>query len=258
MRFLDKLESRFGWLALPGLVTTVAILQVVTFFLFMMMQPEGRARYLEFLVLDAGLVLKGQIWRLITYIFVPTVGNVLWVIIGAMFQSWLGRGLEQAWGAFRLTLYFVGGMLAMAVGSMIFGYTATGLFLFQSLLMAFAVIYPNEEILLFFILPVKIKWIAWLNVAMTVLFVMGDPSSFWMVLFSYLNFFVTFGPGFIKERAHMAKVGNRRAQFQEASKSGAAFFHQCVVCGKTDVDDPTLEFRVNDSGDEVCSICRKR
>jgi hypothetical protein len=141
---------------------------------------------------------------------------------------------------------------------MIFGYTATGLFLFQSLLMAFAVIYPNEEILLFFILPVKIKWIAWLNVAMTVLFVMGDPSSFWMVLFSYLNFFVTFGPGFIKERAHMAKVGNRRAQFQEASKSGAAFFHQCVVCGKTDVDDPTLEFRVNDSGDEVCSICRKR
>jgi hypothetical protein len=175
-----------------------------------------------------------------------------------MFLMWLGRGLEAAWGPFRLTLYFVGGMLAVAMGSMIFGYTATGLFLFQSLLLAFAVIYPNEEILMFFIIPVKIKWIAWLDVALTVLLVMGSPSAFWPVLFAHLNFVITFGPGFIKDRQHMAKVGQKRAAFESASNSGAAFFHQCTVCQKTEIDDPKLDFRVNAEGDEICAVCRAK
>lgn len=258
MRFLDRLESRFGRFAIPGLVTFVAILQVVTFFLFVMLSPEGRAAYLDFLVLDAGRVLQGQVWRLITYIFVPGTMNVLFVLIGAMFLNWLGRGLEQAWGPFRLTLYFVSGMLAMAIGAMVFGYVASGLFLFSSLLLAFAMIYPNEEILMFFVVPVKIKWMAWLNVALTVLLVMGTPSAFWMVLCAHLNFLVVFGPTFFKERVRLAKVMDRRAQFEDAGRSGAAFFHQCIVCKKTEVDDPTLDFRVTDAGDEICSVCRKR
>ena len=258
MRFLDKLESRFGRFAIPGLVQFIAGLQLLTFIIFTLLQPEGKAAYLDFLILDTASVLHGQVWRLFTYIFIPGTDHFLWAIIGTMFLMWLGRGLEAAWGPFRLTLYFVGGMLAVAMGSMIFGYTATGLFLFQSLLLAFAVIYPNEEILMFFIIPVKIKWIAWLDVALTVLLVMGAPSAFWPVLFAHLNFVITFGPGFIKDRQHMAKVGQKRAAFESASNSGAAFFHQCTVCQKTEIDDPKLDFRVNAEGDEICAVCRAK
>ena len=257
MRFLDQLEARFGRLAIPGMVSFVAGLQVLTFFIFVMMSQEARAQYQDFLVLDAERVLQGQVWRLLTYIFVPGSENVLFMILGALFLSWLGRGLEQAWGPFRATLYFVGGMLALALGSLIFGYSATGMFLFQSLLLAFAVLYPNEEILLFLILPVKIKWIAWLDVVLTVLFLLGSPSAFWLVFCAHLNFLITFGPGFFQDRLRHVQVAERRARFQESGASAAAFFHQCAVCGKTEVDDPALDFRVNDAGDEVCSACRK-
>lgn len=258
MRFLDQLESRFGRFAIPGLVQTIALLQLLVFFLFILMPAEAGARYQDFLVLDSARVLQGQVWRLITYIFVPGTANILFAIIGAMFLRWLGQGLEQAWGAFRLTLYFVGGMLAVSLGSLVFGYAATGTFLFQSLLLAFAAIYPNEEILLYFILPLKMKWIAWLDVAVVTLLVLNSPSAFWPVLFAHLNFLVTFGPGFVQGRLQRAKVVERRSAFEQASKSAAAFFHQCTVCQKTEVDDAKLEFRVNAEGDEVCSDCRAK
>ncbi|MCA1964536.1 MAG: hypothetical protein LDL31_11375 [Prosthecobacter sp.] len=256
MRFLDKLESRFGRFAIPGLVQIVAMLQLGVFFIFVMMPPEARPAYFDFLALDVDGLMRGEIWRLVTFIFIPGTMHTLLAVISAMFLRWLGRGLEEAWGPFRSTLYFVGGMASVAVGALLFGYTATGLLLFQSLLLAFAVIYPNEEILLFFILPVRIRWIAWLNVVLTVLAVLGAPDVFWPVLFSHLNFLVTFGPGFLQQRQHLARVAERRAKFS-AAKDGPAFFHQCSTCGKTEVDDPSLDFRVNDAGDEVCSACRQ-
>lgn len=257
MRFLDKLEARFGRFAIPGLVQLTALLQLGVFFIFMMMPTEGREAYFDFLTLDADLLLRGQVWRLVTFIFIPGTMSLLWAVVGAMFLRWLGRGLEEAWGPFRSTLYFVGGVVAVAAGALLFGYTATGIFLFQSLLLAFAVIYPNEEILLFFILPVRIRWIAWLNVVLTVLTVLGEPSFFWPVLCSHLNFLGAFGPGFLQQRRHQARVAERRAQFAGEAE-GAAYFHQCSVCGKTEVDDPALDFRVNDAGDEICSACRQR
>lgn len=258
MPSLDKLESRFGRFAIPGLVQFIAGLQLLTFIIFTLLQPEGKAAYLEFLLLDTASVLRGQVWRLFTYIFIPGTDNFVFAIIGTMFLMWLGRGLEAAWGAFRLTLYFVGGMLSVAIGSLIFGYTATGMFLFQSLLLAFAMIYPNEEIFLFFVIPVKIKWIAWLDVALTVLLVMGAPSAIWPVLCAHLNFLITFGPGFVQQRRHMAKVTQKRAAFESSDGSGAAFFHQCTVCKKTEIDDPRLDFRVNAEGNEICADCRAK
>jgi hypothetical protein len=258
MRFLDKLESRFGRFAIPGLVQFIAGLQLLTFVIFLMLQTEAQIAYLDFLTLDGDRVLQGQVWRLFSYIFIPGSSSLLVLLIKTMFLMWLGRGLEAAWGPFRLTLYFVGGMLSVALGSLIFGYSATGLFHFWSLLLAFAMIYPNEEIMLYFVIPLKVKWVAWLSVAFATLFAMGSSSWFWLVLFSALNFLITFGPGFIKERQHMAKVGQRRAAFESGTNSGAAFFHQCTVCQKTEVDDPKLDFRVNADGDEICDNCRAK
>jgi hypothetical protein len=131
------------------------------------------------------------------------------------------------------------------------------MWLFQTLLLAFAVIYPNEEILLFMIIPVKIKWIAWLDVALMTLSVLSAPVTIIPILFAHFNFLIVFAPGFVRERLHFAKVAERRTRFQEMTSNGAAFFHQCTVCQKTEVDDPTLDFRVSDDGEEVCSVCRK-
>ncbi len=254
MRFLDKLESRFGRFAIPGLLKFVAGLQLLTFAIFVMQTEQARVAYYNFLKLDSAHVFQGEIWRLITYIFVPSSLNLFFALISAMFLSWLGRGLEEAWGAFRLNVYFIGGLISVTLGSLLFGFDESSLFLFHGLLFAFAMIYPNEEILLFFILPVKIKWIAWMDVAMLVLMVLSTPAAIIPISFALVNFLITFGPSLVRDRIHSAKVSQRRAVFSEAAE--AAFFHQCTVCQKTEVDDPKLDFRVNDAGDEICSSCR--
>jgi hypothetical protein len=175
-----------------------------------------------------------------------------------MFLMWIGRGLDEAWGAFRVNLYVVGGILSLTLGALIFGYVGGGLFLFQTLLFAFAVFYPNEEIMLFFVIPVKVKWLAIMGAALLGFSVMGQPELFWQVLFANLNFLVAFGPAFVRQSAQRAKVMERKSRFEAASPSAGDFFHQCHVCGKTEVDDKTLEFRVLESGDEICNVCREK
>ena len=167
MPLLDKLESRFGRLAIPGLVQIIAGLKLLTFTIFILQSAGAQERYKDFLALDGPRILDGQVWRLITYLFIPIQENVLFAVLSAMMLMWLGRGLEQAWGAFRLNLYFIGGMIAITLCSLIFRLDETGIWLFQSLLLAFAVTYPNEEIRLYFFLPVKMKWIAWAAAAST-------------------------------------------------------------------------------------------
>lgn len=256
MRLLDKLESRFGHLAIPGLLKYVAGLQLLTFAIFVMQSEQARVAYFEFLKLDSARVFQGEIWRLFTYIFVPNSLDLLFALLGAMFLSWLGRGLEEAWGSFRLNLYFLGGILSVALGSVFLGFDESSFYLFHGLLFAFAMIYPNEEILMFFILPVKIKWIAWMDVAFLVLTVMRSPLAIIPITFALANFLVVFAPGLVRDRIHSVKVSQRRSAFVEASEVG--FFHQCSRCQKTEIDDPKLEFRVNDQGEEICSVCRAK
>jgi hypothetical protein len=257
MPLLDKLESRFGRFAIPGLVQIIAGLKLLTFAIFVLQSTEARSRYLDFLMLDGTRVLDGQVWRLVTYLFLPSSFNVLFAVLSAMMLMWLGRGLEQAWGAFRLNLYFLGGMIAITMCSLIFRLDESGIWLFQSLLLAFAATYPNEEIRLYFFLPVKMKWIAWAAAALTLLTILKAPPMAIPIFFGHLNFLIVFGPEFVRARLHMAKVIKKRTQFKEASLTSAPFFHQCTICQKTEVDDPTLYFRINDAGDELCSKCRK-
>jgi hypothetical protein len=147
-------------------------------------------------------------------------------------------------------------MVAVTAGNLLFGWPAEALFLYQSLFFAFATFYPNEEIMVYFILPVKIKWLALIAAGMTLLGVVQQPVLLLPVLCGHLNYLVAFLPGLISERLHAAKVTDRRARFQEAAPASGSFFHQCSVCKKTEIDNPQLDFRVLDSGDEICSDCR--
>ena len=258
MPLISKLESKFGRFAIPSLVQVIAGFQLLVLFMVMVMSPEGAAAYLQFLELNPTRVMHGEVWRLVTHVFIPGNFSLIWALIGAMFMMWIGRGLESAWGAFRVNLYIYGWMFAVTVGALLFHWPASGMFLYQTLLFAFASLFPNEEIYIYFILPIKMKWVAALSAGMTAFVVMGNPVLLFPVLLAHLNFFVAFGPGFISERARMAQVASRRSRFDSAKPPQGTFFHQCSVCKKTELDDPHLDFRVLDSGDEICSACRAK
>lgn len=257
MPLLDTLESRFGRFAIPGLIQVIAGLQLFTLVIFMFLSLEARQPFEEFLMLKPDGVLRGEIWRLFTYVFIPS-SSLFVAVIGAMFMMWLGRGLDEAWGAFRVNLYVLGGMVSLAAGSLLFGYEANALWLYLMALFAFACLYPNEEILLFFILPVKIKWVALFTAGMLALNVFANPPSLIPVFFALLNFLVAFAPRFLRSRLQAAQTAGRRARFESAAGDKGTPFFRCQRCGKTELDDPSLEFRVTAEGDEVCSACRGR
>ncbi len=112
MPLLDKLERRFGFLGIPGLMRIVVAFTGLTFLLVRLNPGFG-----FMLDLDPARIRHGEIWRLITYIFLPQTNSFLWVFLLLWFLWFIGEGLEQAWGAFRLTLYFIVGMIGTTVAA---------------------------------------------------------------------------------------------------------------------------------------------
>lgn len=256
MSLIDRLESRLGRFAIPGLLQAIAILQLVTLLIFMVLPQDARQPYQAFLMFDGDRILAGEVWRLVSYVFIPSY-QLFFAVIGTMFMMWLGRGLDEAWGAFKVNVYVFWSLLAVAIGGLALGLPVSAAWLYFSVLFAFATFYPNEEIYLFFILPVKIKWIAFFAAGSLVLTFVSAPAYIIPALLALSGYFIAFGPQFIKGQIHSAKVANRREKFAREADTGAAYFHKCSKCGKTDVDDPSLHFRVSDSGEEICSSCRK-
>lgn len=253
MSFLNSLENRFGRFAVPGLVAILAWFQVVAWVLMRMQEGFG-----EVLVLDRDLVLQGQVWRLITWVFIPGSYSPLWLLLGVVLMMTFSDALDHAWGPFRVNLYVFGGIGSMVIGAMFFNSPPIGLTLYSSIFLAFAVIAPEFELLLFFILPVKVKWLALLNGALLVLNFIDTPAARLPILFSLLNFFIAFGPSFLKGARHKAVVAERRVRFESAQMPRGSFLHKCCACGKTELDDPALEFRVGADGEDYCSVCRPR
>ena len=156
MSFLDKLERRLGFIAIPGLIRAVVTLNALVFVLVYL--NKGFDSYLA---LDIARIRAGEVWRLVTYIFVPQTGHFLLVVVALWFLWFIGDGLERAWGPFRLTLYFLVGMIGTTVAAVLSNSQFSSQMLFTTLFFAFAHFYPEEIIYVFFILPLKIKWIAW-------------------------------------------------------------------------------------------------
>src|SRR4029453_15421692 len=156
MTWLDKLERRFGFLAIPGLTRIIVGLTALVWGLIWL-NPDFRFA----LVLDPPRFLLGEVWGLSTYIFLPQALS-LWVILALWFLWFIGEGLERAWGAFRLTLYFLVGMIGTTAAAFFFGARFSNGMLLVLFFFAFARFYPDEIIYILFILPVKIKWLAWI------------------------------------------------------------------------------------------------
>lgn len=249
---LDKLERKLGRFAIPNLVVFLVAGQVGSWILGQ--TPNGGA-FLDAISLSWPKVMQGEVWRLVSFMFVRPepgfffgLGNFFLIFYFILIFIY-GRALEEHWGTFRFNLYMLVGWAATVAASLLAGF-GTNVFLMESLLLAFAYVYPNYELRLFFILPVKIKWIALLAAAQMIY--MGYqfvsvglwPASL-LVVAAFVNFFLFFGGDILlKLRGRQRRTARRKA----AQKAAATANHECAVCGKTDLDDPEMQFR-------YCSKC---
>jgi membrane associated rhomboid family serine protease len=250
MNWLDKLERRFGHIAVPGLIRIVVVLNVVVFILLLTSGGLVHA-----LVLDPERILRGEVWRLVTYLFLPPTKDPIFLLF-ALYLLWImGDGLEQEWGAFRLNVFYFCGMIATTlVAFFVTRSSVTNAFLNLSVFLAFATVLPDFELLLFFILPVKVKWLGLLSGAFLGVVVMfaSYPANL-VPIVSLGNYLLFFGPQFFRTAAANREDMRRRARFEAASHAGPLeTMHRCVVCGRTEVDDPELEFRVAEDEREYC------
>jgi len=255
MSFLDKLERRLGWLAVPGLIRIVVALTALVY-LLTFLNPN----FLSILELNPRAIMRGEVWRLVTYIFIPraigqpgSLMQPLWLLIALWFLLFIGDRLEQAWGAFRLTLYFFVGMIGTTIAAFLFGAQFSNTMLASSLFFAFATFFPEEMIYLFFILPVKVKWIAWFSAALLLLGFMSNGNGYRMSLvIAFANYFLFFGPEIVNSVRNRQQVASRRRRFEESASPDDEALHHCKTCGATELTNPNLEFRVARDGEEYC------
>ncbi|HUW98072.1 MAG TPA: rhomboid family intramembrane serine protease [Acidiferrobacter sp.] len=244
---MNKLERRFGRYAIANLMVYIVGTEGVAFLLAH--SPNG-ARFIEQLQFVPALILRGEVWRLISFVFIPP-GYSIWVVFILYFYYFLGTRLEQEWGDFRFNIYYLTGMVATVLAGFLTGQSIGAGYLNLSLFLAFATIDPDYSILLFFVLPVKVKylgWLAWLAVAASV--VVGSWSSKVLVLVAILNYFLFFGRDIaLRWKGRAASYPRRRAFKAQISQSQAAVIHKCAVCGMTEKDDPRMDFR-------YCTQCR--
>lgn len=237
MKLLDKLERTFRGIALPNITLYIVIGQAF----FYIAAYAGTLNVSRMLMVPS-LVLRGEWWRLIAFIFMPPSTSIVFVFFGLYFFYLMGSALEGHWGAFRYNLFLlIGWLLTVSVAFLVPNSIATNVFIGASVFLAFAHLYPEFTIYIFFILPVKIKWLAlltWIGYGLSLLF--GSWETRLFVLASIGNYLLFFGNDILWR----VKTGRRKMQRQVRTISGSGEpFHRCSVCGKSDVSHPEMEFR---------------
>lgn len=263
MNYLNKLERKLGKYAIPNLTLWIVLAYAVGY-VIMYMAPG----LMQYLTLEPAMVLRGQVWRLLTWVLIPpSGGNILFYIIMIMLYYSLGTSLENTWGTFRYNAYIFGGFLFTIIGAFVtygycmlsgilpygIGYHVTTYYINMAIFLAFAVCFPNMEILLWFIIPVRMKWMAYIYVAITVYeFVMEGVAGRIAIIAALLNFIIFYFSTRNYQRVSPKEMHRRhtfKTQMRDAQRSASGVTkHKCAICGRTEQDDPTLEFR-------FCSKC---
>ena len=164
MNILNKLERKFGRFYISNLMLYIVIGTGIVF-AFEFLFPDLPISYL--LTFDRNAIFHGQIWRIISFIFIPESGNPISMLFWLYLYWMFGSSLESYWGSFRFNVYYFSGVLLAVIAGLITGY-ATNHYLNLSLFLAMAMLNPNMELMLFFFIPVKMKWLAWIDVALLV------------------------------------------------------------------------------------------
>lgn len=258
MKFFNDFERKYQKYAVHNLMYYITIMYGIGLVLWLF----NPYLYFEYLSLDMGKIFHGQVWRIVTFlIFPPAFGSWRFtsVLIGviALFMYYsLGQTLENTWGAFRFNVFFVMGaaaqVIAALVGYLVFrqNWLLTTGYLNSSIFLAFAMYYPDAQFLLFFVLPVKAKWLAVAECAVYLYsFLKGSTGTRVELVISLVNIIIFFAMTRNYKR-YAPKEIKRRKDFKREVKilPQGRTRHRCAVCGRTEQDGEHLEFR-------YCSKC---
>lgn len=276
---MSKWEKKFGKYAIPNL-TFILIGCYVLGYLLKALVPS----MMSYLTLDPYAILHGQVWRLVTWVISPPSSFDIFTIIMLLFYLSLGNSLERVWGTWQYNVYIFTGILLTVLGSfvcmgifyLVYGEAATLVmkalcasgawqfstyFINMSIFLAYAATFPNAQVLLMFVVPVKVKWLGIVYGGMLVYEMisyfrigLSAYAEYWFgvaaIAASLLNFLIFW----LRSRNHMhwnPKQMKRKMEFRQdirRNPNPKITKHKCAVCGRTEQDDPTLEFR-------FCSKC---
>ena len=262
---IDKFCARHPGFGVPNQMLYIGAGQIIVWVLGFLIPSVY-----DWLPLYAPLVLQGQIWRLISFVFIPNSSNPFYLLLGCYFYFWIGQMLEREWGAAKFTLFYLFGVVLTAVygmtaGSLTFyGYVfplANIYYVNLSIFLIIATYYGEMQVLLFFVVPVKMKWMAIVDVVLVLMeAVPWFQRGIWIMGLAFIpsivNYFIFTWPfwfmklGFLKRKADPQVINFKKAQrqAQKKVKETGGWFHKCAVCGVTDAIEPDMEFR-------YCSKC---
>lgn len=286
LRWLDRFSYDHPNFGLPGLIRWVVMANVAVYVMDAVTSAMGVMPLSSFLAFYPGAVLHGQIWRLVTFVLVPESYSLtglgpVWFMFSMLFYYYLGTALEQHWGTARFNLFYLCGVILTVIAAFLsYGITRAinpelaALFSMIpisigqvnfSILLAFATVFPESQFRIYFLIPIKAKWLAVFYLAMRVWSYMrlAGPALLLMLpillpldLAAILNYLLFFRSevGNLFTRTRMANKHRNSTQtinFKKAQKElreRRGYLHKCAVCGVTDQDDPNMEFR-------YCSKC---
>jgi len=220
----------------------------------------------EFLFFNPYRIFRGEIWRLFTWVFIAPGDNIFFVAISLYFYYFIGSTLEREWGAAKFTVYYAFGVLLNIVYGLVFWlFLGTNVFILPvylnlSMLFAFATIFPDFAIRLFLIIPIKIKWLAFLSAGFFVYeivaqLISGFIFAAFLPIVAMLNYILICGDDLLSNlKPLIARRSPQVLNFKKEAKKvkremeDKPYRHKCAVCGKTDTEYPDMEFR-------YCSSC---
>lgn len=265
MKFLDSLEKRFGHLAVPNVIMVLIVAQLFIYAAIMI----GRLDLVS-IVLIPKAVVGGEWWRLLSFLIAPPylAGTLFQALFLAFFWYilwFMSHALEGVWGVFRFNVYLLSAILFAVIGSfvgqvvspssMVFVSTT---FLYYCVFFAFATLHPNIQFLMFFVIPMKVKWLAWIILGGGVLYFLAIPSMGQRIAFAAP--FLCYVLFFKDVLAQSLEAKKRRAKFEvERRESADAPLHTCASCGASDKTHPDREFRYKTKDGDmvcVCEACR--
>ena len=256
---IDRFCARHPHWGIPNLMRYMVIGTVAMYVLCLLTQNQAYF----ILSLSPASVLRGEVWRLVTFMFLPLSFTPLSLLISLYFYYWMGNMLESYWGTAKFTIYYLSGVVLTILAAFIAYFAGSYVmmagvhYVNMAMFFAYAALNPEAMVLLFFFIPIKIKWLAWVDLAYFAYDVItsvaaGDWGGAAAPVVALLNFAVFFYPYFSKrarfQRTARSKQAVRFRQTVKASERAKPYTHKCAVCGKTDADYPNMQFR-------YCSRC---
>ncbi len=267
-RFCAK-HPRFGIQNLMKILVIIQIVVYVVNFVTELTMGYGWSWYLTFI---PAAIFQGQLWRLVTWLVIPNAGNPFMLLLSCYFYWWIASTLERQWGTARFNLFYLSGaVLSVVLGlvlsllqPMFSGFSMNlSYYLNLSIFLIIATMFGEMQVLLFFVVPIKMKWMAIIDVVLIVvdmveLFAAGAWAYALVPLASFINYFIFTWPfwsaklGIVKHKTDPTVINFKKAQHQaqraQKTLQAQGYRHKCAVCGVTDAMEPDLEFR-------YCSKC---